>query len=552
MNVPNERTPATLLLLVLILAIVTRIGGLSEGFWIDEVISSDTAAMPWGELLARAGLADVHPPGYYLGLKFWGLFAGSSDLASRLFTLLVSVLTVGLLTVYARTRFGNLASVVAGMTLALSPLHAHYGVEVRSYALLTGLTLAAIFCQERLLARPRCARRQVLLVLVLSALTWVHTLGLIVAGLVLVHAFLSAPASMTPILRAISICVASLFTPWLPLLLVQVFHQPDGMTAHLSSPLSWMDLAAGLGPSALWPMALLPAILGGAVWLMAAWGLWGLEVPGAQDVEAKPARAWWVVSCVTGVSGPLLALTLLPLSPLTFDLIAGEVGLAYGLWVLSVLGIAALARLRPSLPTLKLSAPATLFLGYLLVLFALHGARPILNIRNLLPMVPLALLGLGACVGGRPRAAVGVALVWVGLSASSLAALADREADGPIPARDDLRGAAMLVDDPGSTVVVIPRWDAPGVSRYLDPDREVRGALDPGELDLSRASRVTVVLTRSAAAVPEPYLSALKSALSGRLQQVERRRLRGSPAVEVVRYAPAKDHEAQEPKGARP
>jgi hypothetical protein len=130
--------------------------------------------------------------------------------------------------------------------------------------------------------------------------------------------------------------------------------------------------------------------------------------------------------------------------------------------------------------------------------------------------------------------------------------LADREADGPIPARDDLRGAAMLVDDPGSTVVVIPRWDAPGVSRYLDPDREVRGALDPGELDLSRASRVTVVLTRSAAAVPEPYLSALKSALSGRLQQVERRRLRGSPAVEVVRYAPAKDYEAQEPKGGRP
>ena len=110
----------------------------------------------------------------------------------------------------------------------------------------------------------------------------------------------------------------------------------------------------------------------------------------------------------------------------------------------------------------------------------------------------------------------------------------------------------MWVDDPGSTVVVIPRWDAPGVSRYLDPDREVRGALDPGELDLSGATRLTVVLTRGAAASPEPYLSAIQSALSGRLQQVERRRLRGSPAVEVVRYTAPKERETEESDRERP
>ena len=534
--------PVALLLLVLLLAVMTRLSGLAEGFWIDEVISADTAAMGLGELLARSGLADVHPPGYYVGLKVWALIFGSSDLAARLFTLLISVGTVWLLMAYTSARFGRLSSLVAGLALALSPLHAHYGVEVRSYSLLAGLALAAVWCQERLLERPSCPRRQVIFVAVLSALTWVHSLGLILCGLLLVHGLLSATATAVPVLRALAISIAALFTPWLPLLLVQVFHQPEGMTAHLQGPISWGDLLAGIGPSALSSVPVLPSIVGGALWIAAAVSLARAQLA-EQDQDERndiSVRPWWILSVIMGLVGPLLALTLLPLSPLTFDLIASQVPSAYGLLAISAGGIWALARVRGGSPVFKLSAPASLFLGYVIVLLAIHWARPIVNIRNLLPMVPLAMLGLGIWTRSHGRAAVGIALVWITLSASSLTALVDRADEGPIPARDDLRGAAMIVDDPGSKVVVIPRWDAPGVARYLDPDREVVGALDPAELDWSGAARISVVLTRAAAQSPQSYLEAIDGALSATHTRAERRRLRGSPAVEVVRYTTAK------------
>ena len=66
------------------------------------------------------------------------------------------------------------------------------------------------------------------------------------------------------------------------------------------------------------------------------------------------------------------------------------------------------------------------------------------------------------------------------------------------------------------------------------------GALDPAELDWSGAARVSVVLTRSAAQSPESYLEAIDGALSATHTRAERRRLRGSPAVEVVRDTTAK------------
>ena len=135
--------------------------------------------------------------------------------------------------------------------------------------------------------------------------------------------------------------------------------------------------------------------------------------------------------------------------------------------------------------------------------------------------------------------AVAVAVVWIGVSASSLSALVDRAEDGPIPARDDLRGAATLVDDPAGRVVVIPRWDAPGVARYLEPDREIVGALDPAEIDPGHGGRLSVVLTREAAGSPEAILQAIDAGLPRGVTLVERRQLRGAPAVEVVRYAPA-------------
>ena len=70
------------------------------------------------------------------------------------------------------------------------------------------------------------------------------------------------------------------------------------------------------------------------------------------------------------------------------------------------------------------------------------------------------------------------------------------------------------------------------------------GALDPSEIDLAQGGRLSVVLTREAAGSPEAILQAIDAGLSPGVRLVERRQLRGAPAVEVVRYAPA-DREQQ-------
>jgi hypothetical protein len=233
-----------------------------------------------------------------------------------------------------------------------------------------------------------------------------------------------------------------------------------------------------------------------------------------------------------------VALVALPLSPLTFDLVAGEIVPAYGCLALAALSIWGAARLAPSVPRLPVPAPLALLVGFLLLLTLLDQARPILNLRNTLPVLPLVALGLGGLVASRRRLAVALAVLWIGLSGPSLAALSDRTSDGVLPARDDLRGAASLVDDPGAAVVVIPQWDVPALSRYLEPDRAIMGALRTGALEVPETARLMVILTRDAAREPEPFLVALDGHLAGRLVRGSRWRLRGSPAVEVVRYGP--------------
>jgi 4-amino-4-deoxy-L-arabinose transferase-like glycosyltransferase len=530
------------MLMAVLLALAARLGGLGEGFWIDEVISSDTAAMPTLDLLARSGLADVHPPAYYLLLKVWSQLAGGGDLAARMLTLLLSLATVALVTAVAEVRFGATSAWVAGLVLALSPFHAHYGVEVRSYTLLGLAVLVALVAQERFLDRPERRGRQVGFALSLSALLWIHTLGVLLAALLVVHALLSARRSALTRLRDAALLAAATFAPWVPLLLVQIRHQPPAMTAHLSAPLPLHDLVAAHGPAALgWPTGL-AAALGALALLGGGRGLRARDpAPDPAPLAAAPARASWPLllpALVLALAGPLLPLVVLPLSPLTFDLVAGETGPAYGVVALAALGIWGACHVALRAPRRPVSAPLALLVGFLVLLGLVDLARPILNLRNTLPVLPILALGLGGLVATRPRFAVALAVLWVGLSAPSLAALADRATDGAIPARDDLRGAALLVDDPGATVVVIPQWDVPALSRYLEPDRSILGALDPGDLDLEASSRLMVILTRDAARDPEPFLAALERTLAGRLVRGKRWRLRGSPAVEVVRYGP--------------
>ena len=63
---------------ILLLALIVRLIGINQSFWLDEAIGA-IAARDYGyvEIVTKFITADNHPPGYYLLLKLWTLPSNS-------------------------------------------------------------------------------------------------------------------------------------------------------------------------------------------------------------------------------------------------------------------------------------------------------------------------------------------------------------------------------------------------------------------------------------------------------------------------------------------
>ena len=116
----------------------------TQSLWYDEGFSI---------ALARANLADsiawtaqdVHPPLYYHLLHFWIKLCGDSALATRFFSLLVSVASIPIFYLLARRAMNGTAGLVAALLATVSPFHVYYAQETRMYALVTFLTLLSSY-----------------------------------------------------------------------------------------------------------------------------------------------------------------------------------------------------------------------------------------------------------------------------------------------------------------------------------------------------------------------------------------------------------------------
>ena len=79
-------------------------------------------------------LSDVHPPLYYLLLRYWSAVVGQSDVAARLPSAIFGILTVAAAAfVKPLPAPGRLAFMAL---LAVSPGAIEYAQEARSYSLL--------------------------------------------------------------------------------------------------------------------------------------------------------------------------------------------------------------------------------------------------------------------------------------------------------------------------------------------------------------------------------------------------------------------------------
>lgn len=113
--------------------------GLIEG---PDLISLDNAGPFWRVFTAMAR-DDKHPPLYFATLRVWRSTIGDSDYALRLFSVIFSVIAVGLLFFAAQPLHGPVVALWASAIMAVSMPQIHYAQEVRAYSMLLAFVVGA-------------------------------------------------------------------------------------------------------------------------------------------------------------------------------------------------------------------------------------------------------------------------------------------------------------------------------------------------------------------------------------------------------------------------
>src|SRR3989344_8023719 len=114
----------------------------SVALWHDEAFSVlYIRDYSWAEMMHRIGL-DVHPPLYYILLKFWSYIFGHSLISLRGLSIVLGVLTIwaGYLLARKITKSEKIA-LFASLLLAINPFQIQYALEARMYTLGTFLAL---------------------------------------------------------------------------------------------------------------------------------------------------------------------------------------------------------------------------------------------------------------------------------------------------------------------------------------------------------------------------------------------------------------------------
>ncbi len=147
----QRRVVIGLVILLTLVALALRFYRLSnQSMWTDEVSSVETSRKPLSQMTQESGSENVYLPGYFLLL---GAVLGDADqgveIRARGLSALAGGLSVPLFigVVYCWRRRWP-AALLAGLLLAINPLHLWYSQEVRAYATMLFFGLLTLLVYE--------------------------------------------------------------------------------------------------------------------------------------------------------------------------------------------------------------------------------------------------------------------------------------------------------------------------------------------------------------------------------------------------------------------
>jgi uncharacterized membrane protein len=130
---------------ILLLATVTRFTGLvRRDFWYDEAFTGVAIKENFHDMIAMI-INDVHPPLYYLSLKFFASFFSYNVYGIRLFSAVFGVLSVWALYILAKELFNSRVANYAALIATVSPFAIQYSQEARMYTMLVFFILIAAY-----------------------------------------------------------------------------------------------------------------------------------------------------------------------------------------------------------------------------------------------------------------------------------------------------------------------------------------------------------------------------------------------------------------------
>ena len=132
--------------LLVLVAFFIRASSLdAQSLWRDEVDALRFATAPRSELLGNFTEPGWNGPLYFLLLRLWITFTGTSGYAMRFFSLVPGVLSIPLIYVLGRRLFDPATGLISALLVTASPYLVWYSQEVKMYALVLALSLVAIY-----------------------------------------------------------------------------------------------------------------------------------------------------------------------------------------------------------------------------------------------------------------------------------------------------------------------------------------------------------------------------------------------------------------------
>jgi 4-amino-4-deoxy-L-arabinose transferase-like glycosyltransferase len=204
---------------------LVNLGG--RPMWYDEAFAvlyaeKSLPAMLSGTLTQVQGTAaDVHSLLFYLLLHAWMRMVGQSPLAVRTLSVLLGLMTIGVIYLLARRLLVHPAGLAAAGIVTLSPFHVYYSQEARMYALLALAGVTMVYFFVRAWGQAGSWRSWVAFGVCGAVTLYAHNLGFaFVAGLDVWIAYTwlwrgsQRWRNLRPVLLA-HLLMLGLFAPWL-------------------------------------------------------------------------------------------------------------------------------------------------------------------------------------------------------------------------------------------------------------------------------------------------------------------------------------------------